>query len=450
MLSSSISDTIAAISTPLGEGGIGVIRISGDQGIRIAEQIITNFPSEIEPRKVYHSKVTHEGNDIDDIIYYLMKAPNSYTGEDVIEIHSHGSPVILKRILQLCIQAGARQAEKGEFTRRAFLSGKIDLTQAEAILDLIKAKSEDSAISAARQLGGNLAIKIQEIRQTLVNLLASIEAVIDFPDEIEESDSAAFSVIESSINQINSLLATAEFGRIIRDGLATVIIGKPNVGKSSLLNALIKEDRAIVTDIPGTTRDTIEEYVNVQGMPLRIIDTAGIRQPKNKIEELGVGRTRAEIEKAELILVVIDGSDPLALEDKKILSDAGNDRVIIVVNKIDKGSKVSENELPNVPRVRVSALYGQGIDGLEDAIIKYAYRGRVSQESVVINLRHKQCLIRAKEALEKAQGTCRQNLATDFVAMDIKDAIQALGEVTGKVITEEILDNIFEKFCIGK
>ena len=451
--------TIAAIATPLGEGGIGVIRLSGKAALRIAKQIFnTNGAGEIKSHRAYHGWVQEAGGDIlDEAVLTFMKGPKSYTGEDVVEISCHGGVGILSATLEEALKAGAKLAEKGEFTKRAFLNGKVDLAQAEAVIDLIRARAKESIRVAASQLRGGLSKRIKEIRDKLLSSLALIEANIDFPDDVKEPNQERLEFFfTNTLGAIDSLLSSASTGKILREGIATVILGKPNVGKSSLLNALLREERAIVTEIPGTTRDLIEEGLSVKGLPLRIVDTAGLRKASGKIEKLGQEKTKEALARAELALCVIDASEKLEGDDRKALKDCLGKKTLVILNKIDLGQKVSEEEikmiLPEAPRAKTSALYGEGIPELEEMIAKLVASDKIvaGNETIVSNARHKECLMRSRESLKKALESMETGLPGDFVAIDLKGAIVALGEVTGETVTDEVLEKIFEEFCVGK
>ncbi|MGB9669414.1 MAG: tRNA uridine-5-carboxymethylaminomethyl(34) synthesis GTPase MnmE, partial [Anaerolineales bacterium] len=416
--------------------------------------IIANFPSEIVPRRVYHGWVVYRAKVIDEVLYYYFKSPESYTGEDVIEISCHGGKTLLLYILDIIVEKGARIAERGEFTRRAFLNRKIDLTQAEAILDLINAKTPTAVEAFSPTLSGKLSENIRALRGRLIDLLATLEAQIDFCEDIESvSAGQILEQIDGAMAQIDKLLRASDYGRVLREGVRVAIIGKPNVGKSSLLNALLGMDRAIVTDEPGTTRDTIEEIVNINGLPIMVIDTAGLRHPKSKAEEFGVDKARREIVGSELVLVVIDASLGLSDEDYMVLNETRMAKRIIALNKIDLGEKVSlDGQVKGDPLVRVSALTGVGIDDLKENIYDLVLggEGRVSEDLLLINSRHKQCLQRAVEALARAKESLVKGLTDEFIAFDIKEATIALGEVSGEVVSEEVINEIFEKFCVGK
>jgi tRNA modification GTPase len=452
-------DTIAAVATPPGVGGVGVVRISGQQSVEIARKIIRNLPQKIEPRRIYHDWIDNhypssETGPVDEVLYYLMKAPQSYTGEDVVEISCHGGPLILREVLGLAVKAGARRALQGEFTKRAFLNGKIDLSQAEAVIDLIAAKTDLGRRSAVNQLGGGLSRRIQTLRGKLLEELAKIEAGIDFPEEIEEQTLSALNRVFVDCNEeIDRLLVTADQGKILREGIKTVIVGKPNVGKSSLLNALLGEERAIVTDIPGTTRDTIEETINIKGMPLVIVDTAGIRPPRDRAEERGIEVAKKEMRAAGLLIIVLDGSAELTDEDRAIFSEAESfQKGLMVLNKIDLGVRINLNGF-KFPRFKVSALTGEGIESLKEGVIGELHKGLFWGEvdgMPCINERHNDLLLKAKESLRLAGKSLLGRVPLDLVAIDLRTAVASLGEISGEKVSDEIVKTIFDRFCIGK
>ncbi|HWP46439.1 MAG TPA: tRNA uridine-5-carboxymethylaminomethyl(34) synthesis GTPase MnmE [Candidatus Limnocylindrales bacterium] len=454
-------DTIAAISTPLGEGGIGVIRISGKAAIAIADALFVS-PSKGKKLKDLPSHTVHYGHiydpgtqePVDEVLVTLMRAPKSYTREDVVEISSHGGFISLKRILDLVLKGGARLAEPGEFTKRAFLNGRIDLSQAEAVIDIIQSRTELSHKVAVRQLEGRLSQKVRAIRDTLKHLTALVEASIDFSEEDIEviSPEALDSGIGEALESIDFLIETAEEGQILREGLSLVIVGKPNVGKSSLLNVLLEEERAIVTPIPGTTRDVIEESLNLKGVPVRLLDTAGIRNTEDPVEVQGVLRSKNLLEKADLVLWVLDSSSPLTQEDRDILELVKEKKVLGVLNKIDLPSKIGEEAgqlLAGIPWVKISAKEKSGIETLKDLIFEMVVKTPV--ESVwVTNIRHKNALIKAQQSLLKARESIAQRMSGEFIAVDLRAALDSLGEIIGETTTEDILTEIFSTFCIGK
>lgn len=458
-----IEDTIAAISTPLGEGGIGIVRMSGPEALNIAGKVFRAKNPEWKQagsHRLYYGYIVDEyGRVVDEVLLSCMRAPHTYTREDVVEINCHGGTVPVKKILEIVIKNGARLAEPGEFTKRAFLNGRIDLAQAESVIDLIRAKTEKGLKMAAAQLTGALSQKVNELQDGILGTLAWVEANIDFPDEDIEETTAAQLIkrIENFIAETEKLLKGSEAGKIYREGVSTVIAGRPNVGKSSLLNALLREERAIVTDVPGTTRDVIEEVVNIKGIPLRIIDTAGLREAKDVVEKIGVERARNVIEKADLVLAVIDASAGITQEDQKILGLLGEKKAIIVFNKIDAGIKIEKNSAEEItgkrPAVWISALTGEGLTELEECIAQTVLGeslGAADDEVLVARIRHKAALEKAVEHLREAHNTVRSGLPVDITSIDLRGAWEALGEITGSTVSEDVLDRIFADFCIGK
>ena len=461
------NDTIAAIATPLGEGGIGIVRISGPQALKVLTAVFaSNGQSNKGPllsHRVYHGSVIDPktGDTLDDAIASYMKGPKSYTGEDSAEISCHGGIALLGAVLEAIIGAGARLAERGEFTKRAFLNGKIDLVQAEAVINLIRARTRPGISAAAGQLKGMLSREIIKARDGIAGLLAKIEASIDFPDDIEEPRGKKLSLaLAQEKESLHKLLLTAEAGKTLKEGLPTVIIGKPNVGKSSLLNALLKEERAIVTELPGTTRDTIEEVVNVKGVPLRIIDTAGMRIAKDIAEGRSIERSKQALAEADLVLAVIDGSSPITDEDLHIFGLAKGRPTILVVNKIDKAEKKlaeedrkkAEQALGAIESAKISALYGRGIKELEALILKQISAEKIldADGPIIMNIRHKESIFRACEALGRAADAAGRGTSPDLITIDLKEAVVALGEMTGEEVSEEIVERIFDEFCVGK
>ncbi|MGB9709905.1 MAG: tRNA uridine-5-carboxymethylaminomethyl(34) synthesis GTPase MnmE [Thermodesulfovibrio sp.] len=458
---SSEFDTIAAISTPLGEGGIGIIRISGKEAISIANRIFQSSKGVnllvVKTHTIHYGFIIdpETGQKIDEVLVTVMRAPNTYTREDVVEINCHGGYVTLKRILDLVISQGARLAEPGEFTKRAFLRGRIDLSQAESVIDLIRAKTEQAQKIALEHLSGRLSKKINELRDSLMRVCAHVEAYIDFPEE--DIDGLTQEEIQTEINrikeEINKLIEGYEEGKIYMEGLRAAIVGKPNVGKSSLLNALLMKDRAIVTEIPGTTRDIIEEYVNIKGMPLKIVDTAGIREAHDLVEAEGIKRTLRAVELAQLVLLVLDSSRPIDSLDEEIINRVIHKKIIVVINKKDIKSK--EFCLPEVlkdkPRVEISALKGEGIEELKELIFNTTISGKYEQEGVVITkMRHKIALENALQALNNALQSFKEKEPLEITAMFLREALSFLGQIVGVVTTEDILNLIFSEFCIGK
>ncbi len=472
-----LNDTIAAISTPIGEGGIGIVRLSGPKALSIADKIFISkngsspsrfksftthygyIKADIEPSNSAPGKKTKAQTEIiDEVILTVMRAPRSYTKEDIVEINCHSGIVPLRRTLNLTIMLGARLAEPGEFTRRAFLNGRIDLAQAEAVLDIIKAKTEASLRTAFSQLEGRLSREVRRIRDDIVKILAHIEASLDFPEEDIETftkDDLLNKAGEIGL-ALKQLLDTASKGMIFREGVSAVICGRQNVGKSSLLNALLRQERAIISSIAGTTRDSIEERLDIEGIPLRLIDTAGIVETENLVEKEGVARSYNHIERADLILLVLDNSEPLADEDKRVIEEIKNKPVITVVNKIDlpRGIKIAQLKkiLPDTAIVYTSATKEIGLDSLEKAVAEIIWQGKVtsSDGALISNVRHKDALRRALESMECSLASMEKNRSPEFIALDMRRAKDSLGEVVGEVLNEDILERIFSEFCIGK
>ena len=458
------NDTISAIATAVGEGGIGIVRISGSKAVAIANRLFISKRGERAANIASHMVVygdiiePESGETIDEVLLILMRAPRSYTREDVVEIHCHGGSVPLKRILDLTLVLGARLAEPGEFTKRAFLNGRLDLAQAEAVIDIIRSKTDASLRAAVGNLSGRLSTEIQHLRYAILSMIAQLEASIDFPEEdIEEATAADVAALISKAQaDIDNLLVTAQTGRILREGLATVIIGKPNVGKSSLLNALLREKRAIVTDIPGTTRDSIEEYVNIRGIPLKIIDTAGIHETTDVVEKIGVEKAKELVKQADLILLLLDASLPLSPEDKTVLKLLSGQQAIIIVNKSDLPPLLDMAELEQYIGsrlvIRTSITQGAGLAELEELIVNLVYHGQVTQgeAAFVNNVRHADALRQTNQRLAEALATIENGMPPDCVVIDLRAAWEKLGEITGDTIGEDIIDQIFSQFCIGK
>jgi tRNA modification GTPase len=456
-------DTICAIATPIGEGGVAIIRISGENALDIASKIFKpKNDYDIRNMKTYTMKygniIDLEKNEIiDEVILSYMKSPSSYTGENVVEINCHGGVVSTNSVLNEIIKAGARLAEPGEFTKRAFLNGRIDLSQAEAVMDIITAKTELSMKSAMMQRNGALSMEIEELRKYLLNVLALIEYAVDFTEDDEDViDDNLISQVKEGIEKTNlkikDLLSNADEGKIIRDGLNIVIVGKPNVGKSSLLNALLKEKRAIVTDVPGTTRDVIEEYLNLDGIPIRITDTAGIRETEDVVERIGVEKSKEKIEEADLIILMLDTSREIDEEDKAIIDKIKDRKYIVLLNKIDLEMKISQEIISDFNnKIDVSAKTGKGLDDLKDMIKDLFFNGEINSESLIVsNTRHKQALYRAMENCETAIGRVNANEYLDLISIYITAAMKALGEITGNELEEDLLNKIFSEFCVGK
>jgi tRNA modification GTPase len=455
-------DTIAAISTPLGEGGIGIVRLSGPQALDIVQRLfIGSRISDLHAaptHSLHHGYLVHlkTRTVIDEILVTIMRAPRSYTREDVVEINCHGGILPLRNILDEVLACGARLASPGEFTKRAFLNGRIDLSQAESVIDIIRAKTDAGLQLAIQQLQGKLSQHVTRTHHDLKHLLALIEASIDFSeDEIElVSSEQVLTTLSQALSQIERLLASAHEGKIVKDGLRVAIVGKPNVGKSSLLNLFLEEERAIVTPIPGTTRDTIEDYINLHGIPLRLIDTAGIRHTTDQVEMLGVDKSRQAIRQADLILCLFDASAPWSPDDREIVGSINKKKTFFLVNKIDLPAMMTIDELQtHLPESAVIFLISikehQGIEQLKQALVDHVLA--VPLESVeVTNSRHKQALTRAKASLTHARGSAEAGMSPEFIALDLRETLEHLGKITGETTTEDILDEIFSTFCIGK
>lgn len=455
MTTSNIYDTIAAIATPLGTGGVGVIRISGEGSYELARSVFSSSPDKVsvpdfKPNRIYHGWVIDGESLIDEVILLVFKGPNSFTGEDVIEIQCHGGLNVVRNILSLCLERGARMAEKGEFTKRAFLNGKMDLSRAEAVLDLIHSRTAKFARVSAQNLSGKLSSVISEVRNELITILSQINAGLDFPEEVGEPE---YSYIEEKLthisNLIDGILKTAGNSNLMRQGIRIAIAGRPNVGKSSLFNAILNVDRAIVTDIAGTTRDVIQESIDIDGIPATLIDTAGIRElngghSSEHIEAIGIDIAKSHIQEADIVLFVYDLSAGMGDEDVCILKNVEGKLHIRVGSKADIASTVEQGAVP------VSSVTGQGLDRLKSEI-KAAVLQKDSQDcEFSTNLRQQECLIRAKEALQQALISCKNLEPQDFIAIDAKSALIHLGEITGEIVSDQIINNIFENFCIGK
>ncbi len=452
-------DTICAVSTPPGEGGIGIIRISGKDAISIAAKVFRPHNDHNILRGATHTlRYGHiidpvSGETAEEVLVSVMRGPATYTREDIVEINCHGGMIPLRRTMGMLIREGARQAEPGEFTKRAFLNGRIDLAQAEAVIDIIRAKTDLAHRSANEQLLGGLSGEISNLRYRLVSILASVEAGIDFPDEDIETESGKplADDITGIITAIGSLLSSFTYGRILRDGFATAIVGRPNVGKSSLLNALLKQNRAIVTEIPGTTRDVLEEYLNISGVPIKILDTAGIRHTHDMVEQEGVRRSLAAIESADIVLVVLDGSQSLTQEDRRVLEEVSGKNSIAIINKSDLPRRLERLDAPHL-QVSLSCHTGDGLDSLKRAISEMVEQGTVGlrEHAWTVNQRHKGALEQTSESLQRSLDAIRSNISPEFVAVDLRGALDSLGLITGATCTEDILDRIFNDFCIGK
>ncbi len=478
-----LNGTIVAISTPIGEGGIGIVRLSGPKALSIADKIFiskngakpsqfksftTHYgyivnrsqKSENRSQKSLSSVICHlsSGKVIDEVILTVMRAPRTYTKEDIVEVNCHSGIIPLRKTLDLTVRLGARLAEPGEFTKRAFLNGRIDLTQAEAVLDIVKAKTEASLKVALFQLEGRLSQKVRRIRDNILQILAHIEASLDFPEEDIEilTRDDLLNRANEVVTELRQLLDTASKGIILREGVSAVICGRRNVGKSSLLNALLRQERAIVSPVAGTTRDSIEERMDIEGIPLRLIDTAGIIKTGDLVEKEGVARSYNYIGRADLILLVLDNSEPLLDQDKAIIEEIRNKAAITVINKIDLPRKIDlaqvKKALPDKRIVYTSATEETGLHSLEKAIAEILWQGKVtsSDGALITNVRHKDTLRRALESMERSIQSIKKNYSPEFIAPDMRKAKDSLGEIVGEALTEDLLERIFSEFCIGK
>ena len=455
-----LDDTIAAIATPLGEGGLAVIRISGPQALAVADRCFAPVgtgslkPSTAATHTLHFGHIVHNGRNIDEVLLAVMRAPRTFTREEVVEITCHGGILPAKLVLDAVLANGARLAEPGEFTRRAFLNGRIDLAQAEAVADLIHSRTELALRAANEQLAGKLSQRINQLRDGMVETLAHIEAHIDFPEEdiVPDTKAQLIARLDHGVAFMDELLRTANEGQILRRGIRAAIIGRPNVGKSSLLNQLLGHDRAIVSPIPGTTRDTIEETANIRGLPVVFIDTAGLREARDEIEVEGVRRSRQTLQQAEFILHVFDASEPLMETDRNYLAEFSGKQRILVCNKTDLPSRLCLPADLKSPVVEVSCLTGQGIEPLKDAIKELVWSGEIKAEmlQVMINSRHQEALNRARAATLRTVEALRADHTLELVALDLRIAVNAVGEIVGKTTTEDLLDVIFSQFCLGK
>lgn len=451
-----MEDTIAAIATPPGHGGIAIIRMSGPQALEVADRIFTcstGRPSQFPTHTIHFGTIGHNSHLIDQVLLTIMRGPRTYTGEDTVEINCHGGPVPANQVLTVCLQNGARLAEHGEFTKRAFLNGKLDLSQAEYVMDLISSKTTRAQAAAVQGLSGELARQVETSRQSLLNVLAHLEAHVDFPEEDITPDTHAemTSQINNVIASLKALLSTAHEGKILRQGIALAIVGRPNVGKSSLMNALLGEDRSIVTPHSGTTRDQIEETANINGIPVIITDTAGIRTARGFIEKLGIDRTLACLAEANLVCCVLDASRKFSQKDSEIIARCQAAKSLLVLNKSDVSHKmIIPQSLTKFRQVSVSATTGLGLAKLKDTIIELALNGQSSACGVTVNDRHADALRLALDSLNLAIGLLTNQASPEFVAQPVRIALNAVGEIVGTTSTDELLDRIFSTFCIGK
>lgn len=459
--------TIAAISTAMTESGIGIVRMSGEEAFAIADKIYKNKKgkrlSDQKTHTIHYGFIEEEGKVIDEVLVMLMRGPHTFTGEDTVEIDCHGGVYVVKKILEACIRNGARPAQPGEFTKRAFLNGKMDLSQAEAVIDVIQSQNDYALKSSIKQLRGSVKEKISDLRNKIIYHTAFIESALDDPEHISIDGYGNVLKKETKeiIEEIETLLKTADDGRIIREGINTVILGKPNAGKSSLLNVLLGEERAIVTEIAGTTRDILQETINLQGISLNIIDTAGIRNTDDKVEKIGVDKAKDYAKQADLIIYVVDSSNDLDENDYEIMKFIQGKKSILLLNKSDLERKVTKEEIKkickeynieNIPVIEISAKEEKGIDRLEEIVKEMFYHGEISfnNEIYITNIRHKTALERAKDSLMKVIESIENDMPEDFYSIDLMDAYETLGSITGEMVGEDLVNEIFSKFCMGK
>ena len=462
MLLNSEGDTIAAIATPHGESGIGIVRISGPLAEKVATRLFRpkKGAARLKSHHLYYGEIVdpESGKPLDEVLLTLMRKPKTYTREDVVEINCHGGYLVLRRVLEAVLGQGVRLAQPGEFTKRAFLNGRIDLSQAEAVIDVIRAKTAKSLKMANQQLRGNLSHEIEALRARVVRSLALVEALIDFPDEeIELDEDVIRGDLEEGQRRVRELIESYEEGRIYRDGVSVSIAGKTNVGKSSLLNILLRENRAIVTPIPGTTRDVIEEVVNIHEIPIRLVDTAGIKRASNPIEREGVRLAKGKVAEADMVILVIDSSRSLDKHDWEIIDEVRGKKKVIALNKRDLPIKISmeqiQRALPNTRAVEISALKNRGIDKLKESIystLTVDGIGSDTEEVLIVNARHKKALEGSLKCLRRAKEGMERKVPIEIVALELRSCLDHLGEVGGETTTEEVLECIFSHFCIGK
>lgn len=453
-------DTIAAISTPRGEGGIGIVRLSGDESLGILSKIFKpKSKKDVKDIKSYTINYGHiyDGDElIDEVLVSVMKAPNTYTREDIVEINCHGGYLITQKVLELVLKSGAKIAEPGEFTRRAFLNGRLDLTQAEAVIDLIHGKTDKSISLSLNNLRGDLRDQINHLKKILLDVAAHVNVVLDYPEEGVDEPIPEHLIIElhNVKDTITKLVESYDKGKMIKEGIKTAIVGKPNVGKSSLLNSILREERAIVTSIAGTTRDTIEEIINIKGIPLIMVDTAGIRKTQDEVENIGVQKSKKMLKEADLVLFVLDSSRDFSDEDREIYDSIQSEKVIGILNKIDMEKKLDITNLTKVKKwIEISALENIGIDTLENEIYNFILSENIedsSEKLIITNIRHKSALEKTKKSIENIFETIDMGYPMDLIAVDLNDALDSLSEVTGEISSEDLLDHIFSNFCVGK
>ena len=457
-----VVDTIAAISSAAGNSGIGIIRVSGDEAIEIVDKIFKSVNSDkklvnVKSHTINYGHIVDNDKEIDEVLVSVMNGPHSYTGEDVVEINCHGGMIVIRKILEIVLKNGARTAEPGEFTKRAFLNGRMDLSQAEAVMDVINAKNEFALSSSIEQLNGRVSEKIKSLRKKIIYNIAFIESALDDPEHISiDGYSDKLSKILEEVNgELSRLINNFDNGRIVKEGVKTVILGKPNAGKSSLLNLLLGEERAIVTDIEGTTRDTLEESINLNGVFLNLIDTAGIRDSEDVVEQIGVNKAKELAEKSDLVIFVADASKELDENDKEIINLIKDKQAIVLLNKSDLGTIINEknvSEFDNKPVITFSAKTGDGLDELENKIRNLFYEGKVkyNDELYITNARQKESLINAKNSIEEVIKSVENDMPEDFYSIDLMDAYTYLGQIIGESVEDDLVNEIFSKFCMGK
>ena len=451
-------DTIAAISTPLGEGAIGIVRLSGTDSFKLAQKIFKGKDlNSVASHTLNYGHIVDPDKDeiLDEVMIGAMRSPKTFTREDIIEINTHGGIAVTNEILQLVIREGARLAEPGEFTKRAFLNGRVDLTQAEAVMDIIRAKTDKAMNIAVKQLDGSLSDLINNTRQEILNTLAQVEVNIDYP-EYDDVEEATTEIIREKTTEfealLTNLLKTARRGKILREGISTAIIGRPNVGKSSLLNNLLREEKAIVTDIEGTTRDVIEEYVNINGVPLKLVDTAGIRETEDIVERIGVERSRKALKEADLVLLVLNVSEPLTDQDRQLLEISQDSNRIILLNKVDLPQQIELDEIP-ADHIKISVLKNQNINQIEDRInaLFFENAGLVEQDATYLsNARHISLIEKAVESLQAVNEGLAMGMPVDLLQVDLTRTWEILGEITGDAAPDELITQLFSQFCLGK
>ncbi|WP_430789542.1 tRNA uridine-5-carboxymethylaminomethyl(34) synthesis GTPase MnmE [Virgibacillus flavescens] len=456
------TDTITAISTPIGEGAIAIVRLSGPEAVSITNHLFQGKNlNQVESHTIHYGKIIDPStNEVaEEVMVTVMRAPKTFTREDVVEINCHGGLVSINRVLEIILSKGARLAEPGEFTKRAFLHGRIDLSQAEAVMDLIRAKTDKAMSVALKQMDGRLSSLIQQLRQELLETVAHVEVNIDYPeyDDVEEMSHEMMRVKTKEVHdEIEKLLEVAKQGKILREGLATAIIGRPNVGKSSLMNTLVQENKAIVTEVPGTTRDIIEEYVNVRGVPLRLVDTAGIRDTEDIVEKIGVERSRKVLKEADLILFVLNNNEELTAEDEKLFEAVKGLEYIVIINKTDLPNKLNLDAVQEMtegkPIITTSLIVEEGVDKLEEAIAQTFFTGEIDSGDLtyVSNVRHIQLLKQAKQSLEDAVDSLEMAMPLDIIQIDVTRTWELLGEIIGDTASDSLIDQLFSQFCLGK